>query len=133
MWTGSEYALTWIEGAETGTASVMMARLTPDGSVVDTAPCWEDLGTSYFEIPDLGWSGSEILVGWSSQTLVGAARFDPLLNKLGGDLDVFSPGPDPSFGKPTGGAWSGSEFGFVWTGDSYGNLDLFFARAGYCE
>jgi hypothetical protein len=133
LWTGSEYALTWIDGADTGEAAVTMARLTPDGTVVDTASYWEDRGTYYFEMDDLGWSGSEIVVGWISQVLVGAARFDPLLNRLGGDLNVYEPGPDPSFGKPTAGAWSGSEFGHAWTGDSYGNLDLFFARAGYCE
>jgi len=134
VWTGSEFAAFWNEEEPRGSwelsfsrrdalgAEILRASLTPlDGHFPEQRPVsWADpyFGVLWTERPASGWQ-------------LTLRRFD-LSGAVHGSALVF---PTPAWPGRLDIAWTGSEFGFIWSeqADDSNALQIYFQRAAFCD
>ncbi len=130
VWTGSEYAVAWIDLRHTAD-EVFLARLEPDGTRIGTDARLTDMPSASTH-PALVWTGSQLAVAWQDNIDTHDAnheiyfmRVAPDGTPAGGALRVTV---DPVDSIHPSLAWTGSEFGLTWFDMRDGTWELYLAR-----
>jgi hypothetical protein len=141
QWTGSEFGVAWFFGDE-----IYFMRLDALGGRSSEPIMVSHVYIEYSEILDVAWTGSEFGIVWMEgldmDSTIGFGLVDQFGQKKGSSIQVTEErnsiyAPDL--------AWSGSEFGVVWTdsrdGDptcretptSHCRRETYFNRIGLCD
>jgi hypothetical protein len=121
VWTGSGYGVVWHEPDLAG-SDVLLARLDRFGHVVDSVVVQQGAHSAAF--PAMAWTGSEYGIVWvdfgAGDEEIFFARFDAEARRVIDDVPVTR---DPMTSHKPDIAWTGSEFGVVWTDNRVSGAD----------
>jgi hypothetical protein len=106
LWTGSMYAVAWMDDRD-GNMEIYAATITPPATIV--GPVRVTTASNMSVNPSLGWSGASLGVAWqddrAGSNAIYFVQLSQLLERLGPDV-LLSPGEGP--------------VSLEWAGDGYG-------------
>lgn len=127
QWTGLEYGLAW-QTLLPGNYEIYFALYDSDGSLASNYTRITNQAAEQI-FPTMKWSGKEFGLSWedgrNSYRDIYFCRIDAGGRKQTGDIRVTTNNSGHFYPSL---AWTGEEYGILWTDDRSGNLDLFFAR-----
>jgi hypothetical protein len=129
-WNGSEYGLSWYDERD-GNREIYFTRVSSLGTEVgsDVRITSDSASSDNVGAQSLVWTGSQYGASWCDDRdgtkEVYFARLLESGGKIGSDVRLTSAG---AHSDSTALAWTGSEFGLVWTSDRDGNKEVYFAR-----
>lgn len=127
-WTGSLLGLAWLH------RDFMFTVLDPETMDLVDEPVTIGLDIDYLDKPDVVWTGGAFIAAMAvTDPLSGLVLRHP--TELSSSSDVLLVlGEEGSIHPRTPElAWTGSEYGVVWTDTIEGESGVFLARVGYCD
>jgi hypothetical protein len=128
-WTGSEFAIVWLDfrnspSASSGHFEVYFARLDAAGHKIGSDVRLTPLINA--ESPDIAWNGSEYGIVWGVDRLIRFSRLSSQGARIGAEIRISD--PPGNFIHPRI-VWTGSEYGIAYTNWT-SPAQIRFARVG---
>lgn len=125
VWNGTEYGVVWSQSG-----AISFRRFDRNGTGIGTVVSLIDPAGSSADEPDVAWNGSEYGVVWDQFISAQEIRFirvDALGQPASAYLKITDGSPFTGNTRPRI-AWSGSQYGVVWSGNSSGQPEINFVR-----
>jgi hypothetical protein len=122
-WTGTEFAIAWVDRDAGGARRIYVTRVDATGAPLGTTQMSE--GSGDVNNPAIAWSGAELGVTWTtSSNDVYFVRATAAGDRIGTPAQISEAAANA---QGIAIAWSGDRYGLAWHDGRDGNSEIYFA------